>query len=175
MYIASTTAKESLKLSAEATQLTTKAAELSVKAGELTAKATQLAIDAKNEAQNMNLLTKIYYYVTQSTSKLSQLASSVGTEAAQAVEAANSASISAANAGAIAAETESFTNLCTLGGIGGLAFGCILGIVLGGYFTHKFCEELLDQFVDYYKNNADKVVNSYKNAAEYFLKNNKKK
>jgi GTP-binding protein EngB required for normal cell division len=175
LYIASTTAKEALKLSAEATQLTTKAAELSVKAGELTAKATQLAIDAKNEAQNMNLLTKIYYYVTQSTSKLSQLASSVGTEAAQAVEAANSASISAANAGAIAAETESFTNLCTLGGIGGLAFGCILGIVLGGYFTHKFCEELLDQFVDYYKNNADKVVNSYKNAAEYFLENNEKK
>ncbi len=175
LYIASTTAKEALKLSAEATQLTTKAAELSVKAGELTAKATQLAIDAKNEAQNMNWLMKIYYYVSQSTSELSQLASSVGTEAAQAVEAANSASISAANAGAIAAEAESFTNLCTLGGIGGLAFGCFLGIVLGGYFTHKFCEELLDQFVDYYKNNADKVVNSYKNAAEYFLENNEKK
>ena len=175
LYIASTTAKEALKLSAEATQLTTEAAELSVKAGELTAKATQLAIDAKNEAQNMNWLMKIYYYVTQSTSELSQLASSVGTEAAQAVEAANSASISAANAGAIAAEAESFTNLCTLGGIGGLAFGCFLGIVLGGYFTHKFCEELLDQFVDYYKNNADKVVNSYKNAAEYFLENNEKK
>ena len=46
--------------------------------------------------------------------------------------------------------------------------GCIVGIGLGGYFTHKFCEDLLDEFVNYYKNNADKISNSYENAAKYF-------
>lgn len=82
LFIASTSAKEALELADKATLLTTKAAELSVKAGELTAKATQLAIDAKNEAQNMNWIYKAYYYLSQSTSPLSQLASSVGTKAA---------------------------------------------------------------------------------------------
>ena len=46
--------------------------------------------------------------------------------------------------------------------------GCIMGIGLGGYFTHKFCEKLLDKFVEYYKNNAEKMSNSYEYAAKYF-------
>ena len=46
--------------------------------------------------------------------------------------------------------------------------GAIIGIGLGGYFTHKFCEGLLDEFVNYYKSNADKISNSYENAAKYF-------
>ena len=175
LIIASTSANEVAKLTANATQLTAKAAELSFKATELTAKATQLGIEAKNEYQNMNWLLKLYYSFSQSTTQLSKLASSAGTEAAQVVEAAKSASISAKNAVTTAAEANSLTNLFKFGGIGFLGFGCILGIALGGYFTHKFCEELLDKFVDYYKNNADKVVNSYKNAAEYFLENNEKK
>ena len=175
LIIASTSANEVAKLTANATQLTAKAAELSFKATELTAKATQLGIEAKNEYQNMNWFMKAYYYFSQSTTQLSKLASSAGTEAAQVVEAAKSASISAKNAVTTAAEANSLTNLFKFGGIGFLGFGCILGIALGGYFTHKFCEELLDKFVDYYKNNADKVVNSYKNAADYFLENNEKK
>jgi len=39
--------------------------------------------------------------------------------------------------------------LITVGGIGFLGIGTILGVVLGGYFTYTFCEELLDKFVDY--------------------------
>ena len=40
---------------------------------------------------------------------------------------------------------------------------------MGGYATHKFCEETLDKFVEYFKKNADKIKNSYQEAAEYFL------
>ena len=46
--------------------------------------------------------------------------------------------------------------------------GCVIGLGLGGYFTHKFCEDLLDKFVAFYKENAEKITNSYEIAAKYF-------
>ena len=57
-----------------------------------------------------------------------------------------------------------------LGGIGLAAVG-VAGIGLGGYFTHKYCENLIDKFVIYYKDNAEKINNSYKEALEYFNSN----
>ena len=42
------------------------------------------------------------------------------------------------------------------------------GVVTGAYFTTKFCNELIDQFTDYYKKNADKIASSYQEAIEYF-------
>ena len=53
--------------------------------------------------------------------------------------------------------------------------GCVIGIAVGAYFTHKFCEELIDKFVDFYKNNKGKIRNSYQDALEYFSLKNKTK
>ena len=50
--------------------------------------------------------------------------------------------------------------------------GAVIGVGLGGYFTNKYCEELLDTFVELYKQNAEKIENSYKKAAEYFSSEN---
>ena len=50
--------------------------------------------------------------------------------------------------------------------------GAGVGIGLGSYFTHKYCEELIDKFEDYYKANAQKIGNSYKQADEYLLYQN---
>lgn len=51
--------------------------------------------------------------------------------------------------------------------------GVVIGVGLGGYFTSKYCEDLLDKFVELYKQNAEKIENSYKKAAEYFCPENK--
>jgi len=48
--------------------------------------------------------------------------------------------------------------------------GAAVGVALGGYFTHKYCEELIDKFEDYYIKNAEKIGNSYKQAAEFLLR-----
>ena len=45
--------------------------------------------------------------------------------------------------------------------------GTIIGIGLGAYCTHSFCESLLDKFADYYRKNADKITNSYETALSY--------
>ena len=47
--------------------------------------------------------------------------------------------------------------------------GAVVGVALGGYFTHKYCEELLDKFEKYYKENAQKIGNSYRQAANYLI------
>ena len=54
-------------------------------------------------------------------------------------------------------------------GTGLFVVGAAVGIGLGTYFTHKYCEELIDKFEEYYKANAQKIGNSYKQAAEYLL------
>ena len=46
--------------------------------------------------------------------------------------------------------------------------GAIAGVSVGGYFTHKYCEDLLDKFVEFYKANAKKISNSYLEAEKYF-------
>ena len=56
-------------------------------------------------------------------------------------------------------------------GISVAVVGCGIGVGVGGYLTHKYCEELLDEFVKYYKNNASSLENSYDLAANYFLSN----
>ena len=57
-------------------------------------------------------------------------------------------------------------------GAGLAVFGIAIGVGLGGYFTSKYCQELIDLFSDYYKKNADKINNSYKQAAYYFSNDN---
>ena len=143
-----------------AANLTAKAAQLGAEAAELGANAARLAAKAKD----INIFMKGWYFITGTTSAASKMAASAAAEAAVAAQKAASAAQSAAVAGA--------STLVKFAGYGFLAFGVALGVGLGGYFTHKFCEELLDKFVDYYKNNADKIINSYKNAVEYFLLKN---
>ena len=81
-----------------------------------------------------------------------------------------SSSIAAANSATTAANSAAVAG--TLGkvfGIGLSVVGVAIGVGCGAYFTHKFCEELLDKYVEYYKKNAEKIKNSYIDAAEYFL------
>ena len=48
--------------------------------------------------------------------------------------------------------------------------GTIIGIASGAYFTHKYCESILDKYVEYYKKNVTKIENSYKEAISYLEK-----
>ena len=56
-------------------------------------------------------------------------------------------------------------------GIGASGLGAIIGALANGYLTYKFCEKLIDSFVDYYKNNAEDLQNSYELAIEYLYEN----
>ena len=51
--------------------------------------------------------------------------------------------------------------------IGFIAVGCIVGAGIGGYFTSKYCEEMIDKFADYYKKNGKIINNLYSNAIKY--------
>ena len=71
--------------------------------------------------------------------------------------------------------SESILETTTIGlgvcGIGLGAVGVLVGVGVGGYLTHKYCENLIDKFVNYYKENEDKINNSYKEALKYFNQN----
>lgn len=66
------------------------------------------------------------------------------------------------------ATTETISIGAAIAGIGIAAAGCIIGVGLGWYFTCKFCNEILDKFDAYYRNNGKKIKNSYEMAASYF-------
>jgi GTP-binding protein EngB required for normal cell division len=51
-----------------------------------------------------------------------------------------------------------------------IGLGAVLGVALGGYFTHKHCCQIIDKFEEYYKKNAAKILNSYE-LAELYLSN----
>ena len=76
---------------------------------------------------------------------------------------------SSAAEGATVVATGVGTTALRVAGVGLLAVGAVLGVALGGYFTSKHCNELIDRFEEYYINNAEKIGNSYKRAAEYLL------
>ena len=135
---------------AEATQLSANAAQLSVKAAQL----------AEN-ANNINIVSKAWYAISGTTSSAAKAAQIAASNAAAAESAAQTALIqSSAMAGT--------STLCKFASVGLFGVGIVLGVGCGAYFTCKFCEELLDKFVNYYKQNSDKIKNSYEAAAEYF-------
>ena len=88
-----------------------------------------------------------------------QTASTVGTTAA---EAASTATTTLAGLGSTALKVV---------GTGCFIIGAALGVGLGSYFTHTYCQELIDKFEKYYLDNAEKIGNSYKDAAQYLLEN----
>ena len=128
------------------------------KAGQLTASAANLSTKAAQITNNMNnagKLTKLWNFIS-------------GAGSAMAKEAAELSS-QAASAEAAAAESAAVGTLGKAFGVVFAGVGIVFGVGLGAYFTHKFCEETLDKFVEYYKKNAGKIRNSYQEAAEYFL------
>ena len=149
---------EGVASAVQASQLGVQAAQLGTQAANLGAKAAQLT----QQANNMNSIAKFWYSITGTTSAVSKMAASTAAQAsAAAAESANLAGQSAAAAGA--------STLSKFAGVGFLGIGCLIGIGVGGYTTYKFCEELLDKFENYFKNQPFIVRNSYIQAAQYFL------
>ena len=54
-------------------------------------------------------------------------------------------------------------------GTGFFVVGAVAGIVIGGVMTNSYCNELIDKFEKYYKENANKIANSYIQAKQYFI------
>ena len=75
------------------------------------------------------------------------------------------------NLSEVLSETSVITTSTGFRVLGGVCFGisALIGVGLGGFFTHLHCEEMIDKFVEYYKKNVKKISNSYQFAAEYLL------
>ena len=129
----------------------TKATQFTAEAAQYTAQAAQLS----EQVNNMSGIAKFFDFFTKTGSTMATQAAELGSKARAAEVAANSAS--------------AVGTLGKFASYGLFGVGIILGIGCGAYGTHKFCEEILDKFVEYFKNNSDKIKNSYKEAAEYFL------
>lgn len=71
--------------------------------------------------------------------------------------------------GATTVATGIGSTVLRVAGVGLIIVGAAVGVGLGAYFTNKHCNELIDKFEDYYKKNAEKIQNSYIQAAEYLL------
>ena len=147
--------------------ITSKYIQIQAEALELAAKAKQAkeALNAanaiNNTVQNVGLFGKAWNFI-----------SGAGKAAELAVQEAAQISKQAAMESSIAAERLAATSTGTFWKIAGSGLGLIgvvAGVAFGGYFTHKFCEELLDKFEEYFRNNAGKIRNSYEDAAKYFL------
>ena len=64
---------------------------------------------------------------------------------------------------------ESSSSALKIAGASFIVVGAIVGITCGGYFTNKYCEEIIQKFENFYLNNAQILANSYKQAAEFLL------
>ena len=75
------------------------------------------------------------------------------------------------NAAALEEATGNISKMSSTASVASKAIGIgsiIIGVAAGGYFTHQFCEEKINQFVEYYKENANKIQCSYEKAISYF-------
>ena len=150
------------KLSSEVAQLTSKAAQYSYQASQVSAQAAQVAKQTSNYSNFWNFFTGTGTALSKQAATLSSKASELGSTAGYYTSNAASVEI-AANQAASAASFGKFA------GYGLLGLGVVLGVGCGAYSIHKFCEENLDKFVEYYKKNSNKIKNSLEEAANYFL------
>ena len=126
----------------------------------LSKEAANIGSQANNyESIATNIVAQASNYASKATnigaqaSDLESLATSIGAQASNyaskatniGAQASNFAS-KAASTEAAAAESTTIGLLGKYGGVGLLAIGIIVGVSCGAYFTHKFCEELLDKF-----------------------------
>ena len=133
--------------------------------------ATNIAAQASNFASKAT-------DIGAQASNFESMATTVGAQATNYVSQASNIGAQASNLASKAASTEAAAAESALkglfgkyAGIGLLGLGIIVGVSMGAYSTHKFCEEILDKFVEYYKKNSHKIKNSYEEAANYFLNN----
>ena len=144
-------------------QVQAKAIELAAKADKAR-EAYNAANAINNTVQNVGLFGKAWNYI-----------SGAGEAASMGVQQAANALQQASTEASIAAEELAATSSGTFWKVAGSGLGIIgvvAGVALGGYFTHKFCEELLDKFEEYFRKNGEKISNSYEDAAKYFLIDN---
>ena len=149
-----------MNLSSEFIKIQAEALELAAKA-----KRAQEALDAanavNNTVQNVGCFGKAWNFI-----------SGAGKAANLAVQKASELAEIASQESAIATQKLAETSTGTFWKVAGTGLGVIgvvSGVAIGGYFTHKFCEELLDKFEGYFRNNVGKIRNSFEDAAKYFL------
>ena len=153
---------QAVNLSSQAANLASQATNLATQGARFSAKAAQLT----EQANNVN---KIWNFFTGSGTALAEKASVYASKASSYTSQATKFASKAASAEAAAAESAAIGTFGKFAGYGFLAIGIVIGVGCGAYYTHKFCEETLDKFVEYYKKNYDIIKNSYEEAAKYFL------
>ena len=148
-----------VKIGTQVTQYTTQAAEFGAQAAEL----TKYAGDVEKSIPFGKYILSFFF--PDIGSKAANLAMKSSSLNAAATNLASKATTIASEANALSTGAN-FLKVCGTT----LSIGtCILGASLGVYFTHKYCEELLDKFENYYKKSAEKINNSYQQGALYFL------
>ena len=197
-----TKAAESSKMVTEATKLTIQATNMSAESARLGAKAVEIGTQAAKmgeEATKMsqmagnisvpwylkifglgsemtteatNLATQASKMASQSA-ELNTIATNMGAKAASMATESSNLNAMAANMASNAAKTYNQASMLKYVGTGLTVGSFALGVILGAYLTHKYCEDLLDQFVEIYKKYPQGICNSYKEAAYYFYYNSK--
>ena len=83
----------------------------------------------------------------------------------------------AANMASNAAKTYNQASMLKYVGTGLTVGSFALGVILGAYLTHKYCEDLLDQFELLFIQNVDRLsdcliygINYLKNMADFYKK-----
>ena len=126
------------------------------------------------EIKGEELLQESTAYTVGNTFKVTgEAASYIGGGAAVGTGIIRAASTVAETSSATSAATSAVVGIGSTGlkvvGAGLVVVGAVVGVALGGYFTSKYCEELIDKFEDYYIKNAQYIGNSYKQAAQYLM------
>ena len=160
--VANISITQAANLSSQAANLASQATKLATQGARFSAKAAQLT----EQANNVN---KIWNFFTGTGTALAEKAAVYASKGSSYASQATNFASKAASAEAAAAESAAIGTLGKFAGYGFLGIGIIIGVGCGAYFTHKFCEETLDKFVEYYKKNSHKIKNSYEEAAKYFL------
>ena len=161
---------KSAQLSAQALEFSAQATQLSAQAAKYSAQATQICTKAADTANNASILARFFNSVSGTGTAMAREAAELSSKASSASAAASSATAAASSATKAANSAAIAGTVGKAFGIGLTVAGIVIGVGCGAYFTHKFCEETLDKYVEYYKKNSGKIQNSYVEASEYFLK-----
>ena len=164
--------KEAVEIGVQASKMGEEATKLSQMAGNISVpwymRIFGLGSDMTTQAAN---LTTQASKMASESAKLNTVATNMGAKAASLASESSNLNTLASNmankADIICTKANNFKLAGTCLTVGSL----VLGVSLGAYFTHKYCEDLLDRFVDIYKKYPQRICNSYKDAAYYFYYN----
>ena len=164
--------KEAVEIGVQASKMGEEATKLSQMAGNISVpwymRIFGLGSDMTTQAAN---LTTQASKMASESAKLNTVATNMGAKAASLASESSNLNTLASNmankADIICTQANNFKLAGTCLTVGSL----VLGVSLGAYFTHKYCEDLLDRFVDIYKKYPQRICNSYKDAAYYFYYN----